>query len=211
MPRACRQASQQQIPVEPARHRNIHAQETATISAQVMGRIEQVLVRDGDMVRAGQTLVVLDGAALSAIGRAGAGRVSPAQNSRRRPKANAGLASSTLARYKQLLAEKSVSPQEMDEVTRRAEAAKAQLDAARKRRPNRRATRPRARTRCSATRASSPVRRRRHGPHGRSRNHGRAGRASAPSGSRGRRCNCRSTVDESTLTAVHMGMKISVP
>ncbi len=36
----------------------------AVVSAQVMGRIQQVLVREGDSVRAGQTLVVLDDAAL---------------------------------------------------------------------------------------------------------------------------------------------------
>ena len=42
----------------------VHSRETAVISAQVMGRIQQVLVREGDTVRAGQTLVVLDDAAL---------------------------------------------------------------------------------------------------------------------------------------------------
>ena len=44
----------------------LHARESATISAQVMGRIEQVLVHEGDSVRAGQTLVVLDDATLRA-------------------------------------------------------------------------------------------------------------------------------------------------
>src|ERR1035437_7395643 len=44
----------------------VHARETAQISAQVMGRIQQVLVRAGDGVRAGQTLIVLDYAALRA-------------------------------------------------------------------------------------------------------------------------------------------------
>ena len=39
-------------------------QETAVMSAQVVGRIQQVLVHEGDSVRAGQTLVVLDDAAL---------------------------------------------------------------------------------------------------------------------------------------------------
>ena len=42
---------------------------------------------------------------------------------------NADLATSTLARYKQLESQKSVSPQEMDEVARRAEAAQEQVNA----------------------------------------------------------------------------------
>ncbi len=35
---------------------------SAIVSAQVVGRIQQVLVREGDNVRAGQTLAVLDDA-----------------------------------------------------------------------------------------------------------------------------------------------------
>ena len=54
--------------------------QTAVVSAQVMGRIQQVLVREGDSVRAGQTLVVLDDAALhAALEQAQAG-VKAAQN-----------------------------------------------------------------------------------------------------------------------------------
>ena len=117
---------QQQIPVGLRATGTIHAKDTAIISAQVMGRIEQVPVRAGDMVRAGQTLVVLDGAALSqSVAQAKAG-VAVALNQEDVARANASLASSTLTRYKQLLADKSVSPQEMDEVTQRAETAQSQ-------------------------------------------------------------------------------------
>ena len=42
----------------------LHAHESATLSAQVMGRVQQVLVREGHTVKAGQTLVVLDDATL---------------------------------------------------------------------------------------------------------------------------------------------------
>ena len=47
--------------------------------------------------------------------------------------AESRLAASTLGRYRQLQVEKSVSPQEMDEVARRSEAASARLEAARAR------------------------------------------------------------------------------
>lgn len=124
------QSRQQQIPVALRATGTVHAKDSAVISAQVMGRIEQVLVREGDTVRAGQTLVILDDAALrQSVAEAQAGAAA-AQNQEAAARSTAGLASSTLARYEQLQAEQSVSPQEMDEVTRRAEAAQAQLDAA---------------------------------------------------------------------------------
>lgn len=109
----------------------VHAQQTAVISAQVVGRIQQVLVREGDAVRAGQTLAVLDDATLrTQVAQAQAG-VKAAENQQSAVESNAKLAVSTLERYKQLQAQKSVSPQEMDEVARRAEAAQAQVDAVR--------------------------------------------------------------------------------
>jgi RND family efflux transporter MFP subunit len=96
-----------------------------------MGRIQQMLVREGDSVRAGQTLAVLDDASMrSALAQAQAG-VKAAQSQQAAAESNANLAASTLERYKQLEAQKSVSPQEMDEVSRRAQAAAAQLDAVR--------------------------------------------------------------------------------
>jgi RND family efflux transporter MFP subunit len=125
------ESRQQDAPVTVRATGTLHARESATISAQVMGRIEQILVHEGDSVRAGQTLVILDDATLrSASNQAQAG-VRSAENQQAAAQAEAALAASTLGRYKQLQAEKSVSPQEMDEVTRRAEAAQSRLDAAR--------------------------------------------------------------------------------
>jgi RND family efflux transporter MFP subunit len=124
------ESQKKEIPVNLQSTGTVHAKETAVVSAQVMGRIQQVLVHEGDSVRAGQTLVVLDDAALrSALEQAQAG-LKAAQNAQREAQINASLATSTLSRYKQLESEKSVSAQEMDEVSRRAEAAKANLDEA---------------------------------------------------------------------------------
>jgi RND family efflux transporter MFP subunit len=109
----------------------VHAQQTTTISAQVLGRIQQVLVREGDAVHAGQTLAVLDDASLRTQVAQAQASVKAAENQQSAVESNAKLASSTLERYKLLQAQKSVSPQEMDEVTRRAEAAAAQVDAVR--------------------------------------------------------------------------------
>jgi RND family efflux transporter MFP subunit len=108
----------------------VHAKETAVISAQVMGRIQQVLVHEGDSVRPGQTLAVLDDSSMRAALSQAQAAVKAAENQQAAAASNAKLAASTLDRYKQLQTQKSVSPQEMDEVSRRAEAAAAQLDAA---------------------------------------------------------------------------------
>src|SRR5579862_9394092 len=44
----------------------LHARETAVLSAQVVGRVQQFLVHEGDSVKAGQTLVLLDDSTLLA-------------------------------------------------------------------------------------------------------------------------------------------------
>jgi RND family efflux transporter MFP subunit len=121
-----------------------------------MGRIQQVTVREGDSVRAGQTLVILDDAALRAqVEQAQAG-VKAAQNAQAAAQTNAALAASTLGRYKQLESEKSVSPQEMDEMSRRAEGAAASLEAMRAQTDAARAQENGAHTMMSYTRLVAP-------------------------------------------------------
>lgn len=107
----------------------VHAKETAVISAQVTGDIRQVLVQAGGRVRAGQLLVILDAAAMqSALERAVAAQ-SAAEKQQAVAQANAALAAGTLARYKMLKEQRTVSPQEFDEVERRSQAAASQLQA----------------------------------------------------------------------------------
>src|SRR5208282_881325 len=62
------ESRQQQAPVLVRTTGTLHARESAIVSAQVVGRIQQVLVREGDNVRAEQTLVLLDDATLRAAG-----------------------------------------------------------------------------------------------------------------------------------------------
>ena len=150
------ESQEQQAPVSLRATGTVHARQTAVVSAQVMGRIQQVMVREGDSVRAGQTLVVLDDAALrSQVEQAQAG-VKAAQNAQAAAQTNAALAASTLSRYKQLESEKSVSPQEMDEVSRRAEGAAASVDAMRAQTDAARAQENGAHTMMSYTRLVAP-------------------------------------------------------
>ena len=125
------ESQMQEVPVNLRSTGTVHARETAVLSAQVMGRIQQVLVHEGDSVRTGQTLIVLDDAALRTALEQAQAALKAAQNAQTAAQTNASLATSTLNRYKQLEQEKSVSPQEMDEVSQRAEAAEANLDAVR--------------------------------------------------------------------------------
>jgi RND family efflux transporter MFP subunit len=150
------ESHQQEAPLTLRATGTLRARESATISAQVMGRIEQVFVREGDSVRAGQALVALDAATLRASAEQAQAGVKAAESQEAAAQTQSALAASTLARYKQLQAEKSVSPQEMDEVTRRAEAAAAGVDAVRAQRDAAKAQESGARAMLGYTRLNAP-------------------------------------------------------
>ena len=134
----------------------LRAKQSATLSAQVMGSVRQVLAREGDQVRAGQTLVILDDASQkTGVDQAQAG-VLAAERQKQVAQSDAALADSTLARFRQLQLQKSVSPQEMDEVTRRAEGAGARVSAMQAQVDAMRAQAAGARTMLSYTRIRAP-------------------------------------------------------
>lgn len=116
------QSVQQNAPTTVRVTGTLHARQSAALAPEVSGRILQVFVHAGDSVRAGQTLAVLDDATLRAGVDQAHAAVLAAQGQQSAAKADASLASSTLVRYQKLEAEKSVSPQEMDEVSQRAAA-----------------------------------------------------------------------------------------
>lgn len=119
----------QQMPQSIRTSGTVHAKETAIISAQVPGTIREVLVQAGDRVRAGQLLLALDDSAMrSELNRATAAQMA-VEKQQMAAQAGATLAAGTLARYQELKSEKSVSPQEFDEVQQRSEATHLQLQA----------------------------------------------------------------------------------
>jgi len=199
----------QQVPLNLHATGTVHSRETAVVSAQVMSRIQQVLVREGDAVRAGQTLVVLDDATLrAAVDQAHAG-AKAAESQQAAAETDAKLAASTLARYRQLEAQRSVSPQEMDEVTRRAEAATARLEAARAQTDAARAQESGARTMLGYTRLVAPfsgvVTARMADP----------GTMAAPGVpllqvEQAGTLQLQAAVDESAIAAIHKGMNVEV-
>lgn len=201
------ESRQEEIPAMVRTTGTLHARETATLSAQVMGRVERVLVREGDTVRAGQTLVLLDDASLRAAAEQSSAGVKAAEGQQLAAQTNADLAASTLARYKQLQLQKSVSPQELDEVSRRAEASAAQVEALRAQAAAAKAQQAGAQAMLAYTRVAAPF----------------SGVVSARMVDPGALASpgvpllqvesagplqLQTTVDESAISAVHRGMKV---
>ena len=122
----------------------VQAKNRSVIAAKVMGNIVALPVREGDTVRAGQTLVEIDNRdagiqlqksqagmreaqdALEEVERS----IRAAESTRAAAQANEKLAKTTLDRYETLFQRRSVSPQEFDEVRTKYEIAKAESERA---------------------------------------------------------------------------------
>lgn len=134
----------------------VRAGETAQLSAQVMGNVIAVNVREGDRVRRGQVLAVIDDTQLRAgLDRATAA-VSGADHEAAAAEADFTLAGSTLKRYEDLFTRKSVSPQEFDEVKARYQAASARREMAASGKVQARAALAQARTMFDYSRIRAP-------------------------------------------------------
>jgi len=122
----------------------VHAKTSSVVAARIMGNITSVRVREGDRVRAGQTLIEIENRdAPVQIQKAQAGvresndaldeaqrNIRAAESARDAARANESLASSTFNRYQTLFSRQSVSPQEFDEVRTKLEVAKAESERA---------------------------------------------------------------------------------
>lgn len=122
----------------------VQAKNRSVIAAKVMGNIVALHVREGDMVRAGQTLIEIDNRdagiqlqktqagmrevqdSLEEVERS----IRAAESGRDAAQANEKLAKTTLSRYETLFERRSVSPQEFDEVRTKYEIAKAESERA---------------------------------------------------------------------------------
>jgi RND family efflux transporter MFP subunit len=134
----------------------VRAVESAALSSQVMGTVASIAVREGDHVRAGQILLSIDAAQLaSQVDRAHASVVAMGQQIAS-AESDAALAASTLKRFDMLKAQKSVSPQEFDEIQSRSQAASARLAMVRSQESEARAAEAAARTMLGYTRIRAP-------------------------------------------------------
>jgi RND family efflux transporter MFP subunit len=122
----------------------VRARNSSVVAARIMGNIVAVHVREGDTVRAGQTLIEIESREAGIqVQKAQAGvresqealeevdrKIRGAESAREAAQANEKLASTTFNRYQTLFARRSVSPQEFDEVRARLEVARAERDVA---------------------------------------------------------------------------------
>jgi multidrug efflux pump subunit AcrA (membrane-fusion protein) len=119
----------------------VKARSTTVLSARLMGAIRELRPQPGETVRAGQLVAVIDAREIeAALRQARAGR-DEAQNGMPEvvsaiaaAQAQLDLANSTFARMKSLADQKSITAQELDEVSARRRMAEAQLEMARAKR-----------------------------------------------------------------------------
>jgi len=116
---------------------SVVAQSTAQVAARTMGTVLLVAVREGDNVKRGQVLAQLDERELSAhrsaaqaASRGASAGVVQATKAVAAAQAQADVMKKTYDRYIYLKEQKSVSPQEFDEVAAKQEAAQANLEQA---------------------------------------------------------------------------------
>ena len=109
----------------------VRAVQTSQLASQMMGNIVEIRAHEGDRVRRGQVLAVIDDAQPRAgLDRATAVELASGQEISAAD-SDFALAEATFKRYQILYDRKSVSPQEFDEVKARYQAAQARRDMAR--------------------------------------------------------------------------------
>jgi RND family efflux transporter MFP subunit len=134
----------------------VHAAESAQIASQMMGNVVAIKVREGDRVRRGQLLALIDDSQPRAGLERAQATVNAANHEVAAADADYGLAEATMKRYQTLFDKRSVSPQEMDEVKARYQAANARREMARSGHVQARAALAQARTALNYTRIVAP-------------------------------------------------------
>jgi len=103
----------------------LQAAQTSQLASQIMGNVVEMRVKEGDRIKRGEVLAVLE----DAQPQTGVQRAMAAENAAQQEIAAAdsdySLADSTFKRYQDLYNKKSVSPQEFDEIKARRQAAAA--------------------------------------------------------------------------------------
>ncbi|MEW6127257.1 MAG: efflux RND transporter periplasmic adaptor subunit [Acidobacteriota bacterium] len=122
----------------------VKSKTTTALSSKIMGAVLALHAREGDTVRAGQTLIEIDNRDANAqLQKAQAGlreaeqavaeveqSASAAESAKNAAEANRKFAAATFARYQALLERKAISPQEFDEVRAKHQVAEAEVERA---------------------------------------------------------------------------------
>jgi RND family efflux transporter MFP subunit len=134
----------------------LQAAQSSQLASQMMGNIVEMRVKEGDRVRRGQVLAVLEDAQPQASVQRATAAEAAAQQEVAAADSDYGLAAATFGRYQDLYNKKSVSPQEFDEIKARERAASARRQLARARLAQAQAELAQAQTTLGYTRVRAP-------------------------------------------------------
>ena len=187
----------------------VEAAQTSQVASQMMGTIVQINAREGDRVRAGQVLAMIDDSQPQAAVEQATAAVNAAKNEALAADSQYALAQATLARYQRLYDEKSVSPQEFDQIKAQYQSAEAHRDMAKAGEAQANAALAQARTSLSYTRICAPF------DGVITEKKADAGTLAAPGMpiftiEDTRHYRLEATVDESNLGVVHLGQAVPV-
>lgn len=133
--------AQEAMPDEYVATGTVKARTTSVLSARVMGYIRELNPQAGDTVKAGQVVAVIEAKEIeTSVRQAEAAReeargaIPEVDNAIAAAKAQLDLAASTLGRMKNLYDQKSITPQEFDEVSARHRMAQANFEMAKAKR-----------------------------------------------------------------------------
>jgi RND family efflux transporter MFP subunit len=111
----------------------VSAKTVSTISSKVMGSVKKVFVREGDPVKKGDRLAIIDNRQANAMVRQAKAALGASRRAETSANAGSELATATYTRYRNLMKDESASPQEFDEIKSRYQQAQAGLAAAKER------------------------------------------------------------------------------
>jgi len=134
----------------------VEAFDQSRIMARLSGRVSQVLVREGDTIQAGAELIVLDEQTATNQLQTARAAVRAAEAQVAEARSQQQLTQATLQRYQQLRAGEAVTPQELDQVTAAAEAARQKVLTAEAAEAGARASLGSARTLAGQARITAP-------------------------------------------------------
>ena len=134
----------------------VRATQTSQVSSQVMSNIVEIRAHEGDRVKGGQVLAILDDAQSRSGTDQAMAAVTAAEKDLSAADSDLALAGATLKRYQELYEKKSVSPQEFDEIKARYQSAEARRDMAQAGQAQANAGLAQARTSLGYTRIRAP-------------------------------------------------------
>lgn len=134
----------------------VRAMQTSQVSSQATGNIIEIQAQEGDHVRGGQVLAILDDAQPRAAMEQATAALTAAEKEISATDSDLALAAATLKRYEQLYEKKSVSPQEFDEIKARHQSAESRRDIAHAGQAQASAALTQARTLLAYTRIRAP-------------------------------------------------------